>query len=355
MATGLDLPADMTSDDIEKLVDKLVNEDHAEREEAAAAAGNGEAEKAAETETKTETATKTPAGEEDSAGKETAEAEEAPEDDTAGETKEADGEDQGDEEDADRKWFDEDLIAEVSAAGFDEDQFAEFTSRDEVERVLRIMDAQAMQHGRQAESEGKAAGDLDGQKTPAAETGRPASKTPPETVGDDDAAFEVGIEDFEEPVREAFSRLAKHFEQLLEKRIAGLEAAEQRRSDAATEERFDALVDSLGHKDLFGESGKETPGQLKHRNQLFDSQKVLQAGLLATGRKAMLEDVLVGRAFRLEFADHISKSERIALTRKVKAQSDQKRGIGATRTEDRDGGETTEEFADRRYRELDEG
>lgn len=351
MATGLDLPADMTTEDIEKLVDKLVNEDHAEREEEAAAAEKIVDDQAAATTTKTPT--KTPAGEESSAGKETAEAAKAPEEDKAGETKEADGEGQGDEEAADRTWFDDDLKAEVSAAGFDEDQFAEFASRDEVERALNLMDLQAMQHGRQAESEDKEK--VDGQKTPAGETSRPASKTPPETSADADAAFEVGIEEFEEPVRDAFSRLAKHFEQRLEQRIAGLEAAEQGRADAATEERFDAIVDSLGHKDLFGETGKETPGQLKHRRQLLDSQRVLQAGLLATGRKAVLDKALVGRALRLEFADHISKSERKALTRKVKAQSDKKSGIGSSRPEDRDGGETTEEMADRRYRELDKG
>lgn len=63
-----------------------------------------------------------------------------------------------DEKTGEQDWLDADLKAEVAAYGIGEEELAEFTSREELERALRFFDRSALEAGRKALAEGETRG-----------------------------------------------------------------------------------------------------------------------------------------------------------------------------------------------------
>jgi len=258
----------------------------------------------------------------------------------SGDDKTAKGEETGPEDQAE-DWLDDDLKAEIAAYGIDEKELADFTSRDELERALRFLDRSALEVGRKALAEG---GKDETQETEPArnEQGKFTKSEPKE------GTFEVSLDKdvYDEGLVEELTRMRDHYE-------SRLDAFESRFAEAdarAEEQRFDSLVDSLGHADLFGVTGKESAKHLERRQDLHVAVKAQQIGLEMLGRGVDLDQLLVNRVARMVFADELGKKELKARTRKVSKQSDGRMGGSATKAQDQK--EPLMEEMERLYKEL---
>ena len=238
------------------------------------------------------------------------------------------------------EWLDDDLKAEVAAYGIDEEELADFTSREELERALRFLDRSALEAGRKAQAEGT--------ETTRDENGRFTKEEPKEGKPESESGYEVKLDKdvYDDELVDEFSRMRDHYES----RIAALESRFEDIAAEAETQQFDGIVDSLGHSDLFGKSGKENSKQLQRRQDLFVAVKAQQIGLQTMGRKVDLNESLVNRVARMVFAEDLGKKDLKARTRKLSAQSSKIMGGGTTRPQDpRE--DPRDEF-DRLYKQL---
>jgi len=273
----------------------------------------------------------------------------------------AEVEDQGEDTgDKGVSWLDDGLKAEMAAIGIEESELADFASRDEFYRALRLFDKSALDAGRKALAESE---DNKGQTRDAKGKFRKAPEPkvdqPPDT-GTKDGKYEITLaneelwdEDIATGVKEVASGLRDHFES----RFAALEAqlAESRASFAeaeslAEEQRFDTAIDALDMQKLFGATGKETSDQLKKREDVLAQAKVIQAGYRSFGRDVEV-DALVSRVAPMVFSSEFDKRKLKARTREISKQSNGRQGGGATRPQDPREDPRTE--ADRLYKEMD--
>jgi hypothetical protein len=218
-----------------------------------------------------------------------------------------------------REWLDDKLKADVAAYGIDEKELEEFSSREEVERALRIFDRTALDAGRKAMAEEK---DRD-------DKGRFSKKEPEEKKESTDGRYEISLDKdvYDEGLVAEFAKLRDHYED----RIAALETRFVEADSRAEEERFDGLVDTLGHADLFGKSGKETTKELQRRQDLFIACKAQQIGLQQLGRPVDLDESLINRVARMVFAEELGKKDLKNRTRKVAKQSNGRMGGSVTK------------------------
>lgn len=242
-----------------------------------------------------------------------------------------------------REWLDDKLKSEVAAYGIEESELADFTSREELERALRLIDKRALESGRKAMAEkpdeGEAARD---------EAGRFKKKAESEAKPVREGQYEIALSKdvYDEALVDEFTKLRDHYE-------TRLEALESRFAEAdarAEEKHFDSLVDSLGHPDLFGKSDGEDAKQLQRRQDLHVAVKAQMIGLAQLGRPTELSELLVSRVAKMVFADDLSKKELKNHTRKITRQSNSRQGGGATRPQDPR--EDPRDEADRLYREM---
>lgn len=313
MAT--DLKDDATHEEIQEVVEQLV-EDRKEPEPEE----KGDAQKIAEERDEPTTQTETTTAETDSGS-----------DDTAPE-----GEEAGDSE-GQTDWLDADLKAEVAAYGIDEKELADFTSREELERALRFFDKSALEAGRKEMAKGDES--KDSKKEP-----EPKEEEPKE------GQYEIGLDKavYDEELVGELTRMRDHYET----RVAALETRDAERDAQVEEQRFDGLVDSLGHADLFGKSGKETKKELERREDLFIAVKAQQIGLQHLGRPTDLDGQLINRVARMVFVEELGKKDLKARTRKISKQANSRGGDSATK-----GASPVESLRDemrRHYKELDD-
>jgi len=241
------------------------------------------------------------------------------------------------------EWLSEDLKAEAAAIGLEESELADFASREELERALRLFDKKALEAGRKALAEEDSGRNEKGQFVKKAE---PKADKPEEAK---DGRFEISPkfkEVYDEDIVGELTRLRDHYE-------SRLDALESRfaESDARAEEKhFDSLVDSLGHTDLFGKTDSEDAKQLQRRKDLMVAVKAQLIGLAQLGRPTELNESLVSRVARMVFAEDLGKKDIKNRTRKISRQSNGRQGGGATRPQDpRE--DPRDEF-DRLYKEL---
>lgn len=255
--------------------------------------------------------------------------------------------DSGDEKSESAEWLDEDLKAEVAAYGIEESEFADFASREELERAMRLFDKSALAAGRKALAESETGRNEKGQflKKEAEPKADPKAEGKPEAT---DGKYEPKLDKaiYDEEIVNEFTRMRDHYE-------SRLEALESRlfESDARSEENhFDSLVDSLDHPDLFGKTDKEDSKQLQRRHDLMIAIKAHRIGMEQLGRPAELNESLVGRVARMVFSEDLGKKDLKTRTRKISKQSNGRQGGGATRPQDPRDDPRSE--ADRLYKEL---
>lgn len=262
----------------------------------------------------------------------------------------AEADDQGEEagsESEGREWLTDEVKAEAAAYGIKEAELADFASREEVERALRLFDKSALDAGRKALADGKTADD-DGQTRN--EKGQFTKKEEPKTdPPKQEGRYEVTLDKdvYDDGLVEELTRMRDHYESRLE----SLESRFVVADTISRERHFDSLVDSLGHADLFGKTDKETPQEKQRRQDLFVEVETYLRGREVLGRPAELNETVVNRIARSLFADELGKKELKQRTRKISKQSNGRQGGGTTRPQDpRE--DPRDEF-DRLYRELD--
>ena len=241
------------------------------------------------------------------------------------------------------EWLTDEVKAEVAAYGIDESDLSDFTSREELDRVLRLLDKKALESGREALAEGQTRNDK-GQfvKTADDATGEPEEAAPQES------RYEVSLSKdlYDEEIVSEFSRMKDYYES----RLNALESRFTEVNAQAEEQKFDTYVDSLGHADLFGKTGKESQKELDRRKDLMVAVKAQMIGLEKLGRPAELTDQLVARVANMVFSDELSKKRLKQQTSKISRQSNLRQGGSPTKpTPVRD---DPREEADRLYKEL---
>ena len=161
--------------------------------------------------------------------------------------------------------------------------------------------------------------------------------------------FEITLDKdvYESDLVDQLTNMRDHYEA----RFADLESRYIEADARAEEQQFDNLVDSLGHADLFGKTGKENTKQLERRENLLIQVKAQQVGLEMFGRPCDLDASLVKRVTRMVYADELGKKELKAKTRKISSQSNGRQGQSATKATDPP--ETPREEARRMYKEMD--
>lgn len=251
--------------------------------------------------------------------------------DNAGEEPDSahEGEDTGQE-----SWLDDDLKAEIAAYGISEEELADFTSREELERAMRLFDKTALEAGRKAQPKRD-------------ETGK-FQKADEEEVETPTSAYEIKLDRdlYDEDLVNELTNMRDHYES----RVAALERRQAENDAKAEVQLFDGIVDGLGHADLFGTSGKENAKQLQRRQELYDAAKAQVLGMKVMGRDVQLDQALVQRVARMAFAEDFKTKDIKAATRKISKQSNGRMGGGATRPS-----EPAESFRDemrRLYKEL---
>lgn len=243
-------------------------------------------------------------------------------------------------------WIDDDLKAEVAAYGIQESELADFASREELDRALRLFDKSALEAGRKALSESEPARNEKGQFAKKEESkDEPKPDTPSQAKA---GSYEIKLSKdvYDDEIIGEFTRMRDHYESRLsaiEERFAATELA-------AEEKHFDSLVDALGHADLFGKSDQESDKQLQRRKDLHVAVKAQMLGLAQLGRPTELSEALVARVARMVFAEDLTKKDLKNRTRKITQQSNGRQGGGATRPQDPR--EDPRDEADRLYKEL---
>jgi hypothetical protein len=320
-----ELTADSTSDDVKEYAEQVVKEVEADR----AGEEKGDARITAEhadNEHKPEGAKETVA--------------------KSDETADDKGEKAGEE-----SWLDEGLKAEAAAIGLDESELADFASREELERALRLFDKKALEAGRKALAEED--------KPPTRNEKGQFEKKPkadPKPEEAKDGRYEISPkfkETYDEEMVSELTNLRDHYETRLdayESRFAAMEDRLAAADAAAEEKHFDSLVDSLGHADLFGKTDTEDAKQLQRRKDLHVAVKAQLIGLAQLGRPTELNESLVNRVARMVFAEDLGKKDLKNRTRKISRQSNGRQGGGATRPQDPR--EDPRDEADRLYKEL---
>lgn len=255
-------------------------------------------------------------------------------------------------------WLDEDLKAEAAALGLEESELADFASREELERALRLFDKKALEAGRKALAESEKSETDEGQARN--EKGqflkKAEPKADPKPAEGKEGRYEISPkfkEVYDEEMVGELTRLRDHYESRLdayESRFAALDERFAAADAAAEEKHFDSLVDSLGHADLFGKTDAEDARQLERRKDLHVAVKAQMLGLAQLGRPTELSESLVNRVARMVFAEDLGKKDLKNRTRKITRQSNGRQGGGAIRPQDpRE--DPRDEF-DRLYKEL---
>lgn len=241
------------------------------------------------------------------------------------------------EDTGEASWIDDDVKSEIAAYGISEEELADFSSREELERAMRLFDKTALEAGRKAQAE----------KPERDEKGR-FQKADEEEVEKPTPAYEIKLDRdlYDEDLVNELVSMRDHYES----RVAALERRQAENDAKAEVQLFDGIVDGLGHADLFGTSGKESPKQLERRQALYDAAKAQVIGMKVMGRDVQLDQSLVQRVARMAFAEDFSKKDLKAATRKISKQSNGRMGGGATRPSEP--AETIRDEFRRLYKEL---
>lgn len=241
------------------------------------------------------------------------------------------------------EWLTDDVKAEAAAYGIDESEIADFASREELDRALRLFDKTALEAGRKAMAESDSAPVRDEKgKFVKKETEVPKEETP------QDGRYQVALDKdlYDEEIIGEFTRLRDHYES----RFEALESHFAAQSASAEEQRFDNFVDSLGHSDLFGTTGKESDKELERRRDLNVAVRAQMLGLSQMGRPTEMTQQLISRVANMAFGDELGKKRLKQQTSKISKQSNLRQGGSPTKP--LPPGDDPRDAADRLYKEL---
>lgn len=241
------------------------------------------------------------------------------------------------------EWLTDDVKAEAAAYGIEEAELADFASREELDRVLRIFDKRAMDAGRKAlEGEAQARNEK-GQFVKKEEAKAEQPKEVPRG-----GQFELSQE-FQDTYDDTIVATIKGMRDHYEARFAELEAQVTQANRAAEAQQFDSEIDKLDMPKIFGKAGDETAEELQRRQSVMAQAKVLQAGHTVFGLQVPMA-TLVKQAAQAMFPKDFEKQLLKQHTRKISKQSD--RRMGGSPTKPTPPSEDPRAKADRLYAEI---
>ena len=234
------------------------------------------------------------------------------------------------EEEAPDAWITDDVKQSGEQLGLSEEDLRGFRDADEFQRLVsyndRVLMGQAQQFLLQSGRQQQEAAEQESARSRAAkerqrdETGRfvQEAKSVREPV-DGDFAFEVDPkikeeygEEFANELGKMAGAIAGHFQVRLDEMAGAVQPVveahliQQQRRHAEECTRFDEILDTFGHGDLFGDTKKGLSAKDKQQRQrLFEAKEILTAGLVLTGRDGTLTRALVERALRQEFVNEL--------------------------------------------------
>ena len=268
---------------------------------------------------------------------------------SAGEGSAAEGgeETEGDEgtEGEESSWIDDDVRGLASAYQVSDEQLSQFTSRDELERALTLLDSHVAQAGGQDDQAGLQQQGQEQQQQQQVERHpnypdrRPDGTLLPADQRQDSGEFQVELsrEEFDDAIVDQFDRLHQHYGQqmaALNAQVQSLVQVEESRAWANHVKQFDDTIDALDATDLFGKTGEESKEQMANRQKLMNEFGVRREVHHRAGRQLGLNKPVLERLCRSTFAEHFFKQQRKALTQKVSRQAGLKMGTSVTRPND---------------------
>ena len=163
------------------------------------------------------------------------------------------------EDEPEAEWLDGDVRNLAATMGLTDGDLQDLSSREEFDRVLRILDRNVITAGKAALE----APEKEPVPTPVptpAPTPAPVSETPPETGGvlGDLSKFKLGDEfdaDAAKPLNDFVEAVAAQIRGVTKSLNGLLQQQEQAAADNVYRQAVESLH-TLGHKDLFGEPGK---------------------------------------------------------------------------------------------------
>lgn len=257
-----------------------------------------------------------------------------------------DGEETGDNIDESPEWLTDEVKAEAAAYGIEEAELADFASREELNRAFRLFDKTALEAGRKALAEGDKPQDRNekGQFVKKEESKTEASKeaTPK------DGRYEVSLDPdvYDEGIIGELTRMRDHYESRLE----ALESHFAEAKEQSEHQQFDALVDSIGHDDLFGKAGSLTDEEFQRRDKLFTELKFYINGRKSFGVPTKLDQQTISSLANMVFAAELNKK---LLKQKTKSISRQSNGrMGGSPTKPLRPSDHPRDHFDRLYQEM---
>ena len=257
---------------------------------------------------------------------------ETPAEDDAAEVPETEGEDEEavPGKPVEQDWRDQETRDFASMMGLSDEDLADFGSREELDRALRIIDRKAFEAGKAAH-------------TPAAEPEKPKvqqlekPKEGPQATDDslDDLSrfilksTEHGGEFDPEAVKplNAFIEATANTIRQLRSELGAFRQGHQRQAAAEIRQRAVNALHSLGNADLFGKPGeKPTKEQSANVERALDAHFVHARGLLAQGRQVAPTPAFLKAAVNLEFGDQLLKQQKQQQIEKLKKQSARRTG-----------------------------
>ena len=235
-------------------------------------------------------------------------------------------------------WRTDEVVSEAAAYGVDKEELADFGSREELDRALKLLDRNL-----DTERQKLAGDDAEGKE------GETQTKDKGETSEPEDGRYDIRLDKdtYDDELVDEFTRMRDHYES----RIAALEERFSTAEAYATEQEFDRSVDELGLSKLFGKTGEESEAELAKRKELYEHVKIEQVVMQKLGR-TVGHAALVQRVARSIFPEEFDKKLLKNHTRKISRQSNGRQGGGATRPTDPP--ETVRDEMRRLYKELDQ-
>ena len=233
-------------------------------------------------------------------------------------------------EDEFESWIDDSVKDFVDAMGLklSDEELASFSSREELDRALRIIDRKAFEEaGKPAES-----------SSPAKE--KPAAPAPVESANDpfaDLAKFKLKAATDDEtgfdpeaikPLNEFVDATAAAVKRL-EAKLASYEQAQQQTAVQNLRTKAIESLHALGHKDLFGEPGKAlTKEQSANIEKALDAHVTHARGVLSRGGKPVPSTEFLRSAVNLAFGDQIVSAEKRRQADKIRKSAARRTGGG---------------------------
>lgn len=231
----------------------------------------------------------------------------------------------------DASWLTPEDRDTATAYGLDGDFLAALPTRDVFDRVLMAIDRKAFEAGKGPQQVADAVGATNADKQPetataAASPGDPFADLAPFKM-DENAVDDVAAKPFNSFVETAAATIRQ-----MQAEIAGLRQIDGQRAFNELRDTALTALHSLGNTELFGKPG-ETPTKEQAANidKALDAHFTHAQGLLATGRQAAPTPQFLKAAVHLAFGDQLTQQQQRQLTERLKKQSRQRMGGGASK------------------------